>query len=269
MAEQKPLFNQFDRIAQAYDSITFVQVPAQRVVEVAKLAAGESVLDVACGTGWLTIPAAQAVGPNGRVYGVDIAAQMIALATAKAAAADVPTIEFAVMNGQSPDFAPEQFDVILCGLALFAFPDIKLALTNWQRCLKPGGRVVFSAWQKGFFHQFDMLAARFNEVSGGNVTGNIIEKLDSVAKCRAYLEETNYSDIAVQVVDMSYYQPTLESYWAEVSSTVDGLKLNQLTPEQQRVVRERHLEDVGQQMTSEGVRIEAPLIIASAYKAIE
>lgn len=269
MTQQKPPFNQFHLIAQNYDSITFVQAPAQKVVEVANLVPGESILDVACGTGWITLPAAQAVGENGRVHAIDIAPQMIELAKAKAAAANIHTIEFAVMNGQNPDFAAEKFDVILCGLALFAFPDIKQALTNWQKCLKPDGRVVFSAWQKGFFHQFDMLAARFNEVAGGKVAGNIIEKLDSVAKCRAYLEETNYSDIAIQVVDMSYFHPTLEAYWNEVSSTVDGLKLNQLTPEQQQIVRERHLEDIGQQMTSEGVRIDAPLIIASARKPAE
>lgn len=266
MAEKGSPFNQFDLIAKSYDSIRFVRAPAQKVLQEANITAGERVLDVACGTGWLTIPAAQAVGDNGRICAIDIAPLMITSAQAKAAAANVHNIEFSVMNGQVPEFDDDQFDVILCGLALFAFPDIKQALTNWQRCLKPGGRVVFSTWKKGFFHQFDMLAERYNEISGAGVSGNIIEKLDSVAKCLSYLQETNYSDISVHIVDMSYFQPTLESYWREVSATVDGIKLNLLTPEQQQIVRERHLEDVGQQITSEGIRIEAPLIIASARK---
>jgi ubiquinone/menaquinone biosynthesis C-methylase UbiE len=86
---------------------------------------GESILDVACGTGWLTMPASQAVEPTGHINSIDIAPQMIALAQAKAVAANVHNIEFSVMKGQNPEFDDEQFDVITCGLALFAFPDIK------------------------------------------------------------------------------------------------------------------------------------------------
>ena len=211
-------------------------------MEVANIAAGESVLDIACGTGWLTIPAAQAAGSTGRVYGIDIAPQMIEVAKAKAAVAKVGYIDFSVMNGQSPEFEDEQFDLIMCGMALFAFPDIGQALANWRRYLKKDGRIVFSSWGESFLRQFnDLLSARLAEVSDHVAFDNVIEKLDSVSKCRSYLKEAQYSDISVSLFDMSYYHPSVESYWQEMSMTVQGITLNSLSAEQHQIVRGRHL----------------------------
>ena len=269
MTEQKPLFDQFDLIAQSYDSIKFVRAPAQKSVEVANIAQGESVLDIACGTGWITIPAAQAAGSAGRVCAIDIARPMIAVAEAKAAAANVHNIEFSVMNGQSPEFGDEQFDVILCGMALFAFPDVGQALENWQRCLKKGGRVVFSSWGERFLSRFnELLSARLAEVSDHVAFENVIGKLDSVDKCRTYLEETQYSDISVSLFDMSYFHPDVASYWQEMNATVQGIKLHTLTSEQKQIVLERHFEDIGQLMTREGIRFDAPVIISSARRPV-
>ena len=112
MTEEKPLFSQFDLIANAYDTIKFVQAPAKKVVQVANISKGDSVLDIACGSGWLTIPAAKVAGPTGHVHAIDIVPQMITLAQAKAAVANVDNIKFSVMNGQTPEFEDKEFDVI-------------------------------------------------------------------------------------------------------------------------------------------------------------
>src|SRR5262245_57161799 len=61
---------------------------------------GHHVLDVACGTGEPAIPAAQRVGPKGRVHATDLVAGMIAFAKEKAAAAALDNIEFVVTDGE-------------------------------------------------------------------------------------------------------------------------------------------------------------------------
>src|SRR6478752_1646363 len=63
-------------------------------VERLRLKSGSTVLDVGCGSGASAIPAAQAVGPRGRVIGVDLAERLLALAQAKADAQNLSNIEF-------------------------------------------------------------------------------------------------------------------------------------------------------------------------------
>lgn len=66
------------RRAEAYEEgNTYHPAHAQRVVQLAALRPGERVLDVGCGTGLVTLPAAELVGPGGRVTGVDLSDGMI------------------------------------------------------------------------------------------------------------------------------------------------------------------------------------------------
>lgn len=103
---------------------------------------GERVLDVACGPGTATLPAARAVGPSGRVVGVDLAFGMLKLAGERAAAESLGQAEFREMNAESLDFPDATFDAVLCqlGFMLFARPDA--AAREMARVAKPGGRVA-------------------------------------------------------------------------------------------------------------------------------
>ena len=111
----------------------------------AALQPGEDVLDVACGTGLVTFPAAERVAPTGRVVGVDIAEKMVATARALAHERGVTNAEFARCGAEELDVAPP-FDAALCSLGLMYVPRPKVALTEMHRVLRPGGRVVVSVW---------------------------------------------------------------------------------------------------------------------------
>ena len=67
----------FNALAETYDMLRFVQVCARRLVELAALPPGAQVSDIATGTGWAAIAAAQHVGPTGRVLGVDLAPELL------------------------------------------------------------------------------------------------------------------------------------------------------------------------------------------------
>jgi ubiquinone/menaquinone biosynthesis C-methylase UbiE len=112
----------------------------------AKLTAGERVLDVACGTGVVTLAAAEAVGANGQVVGVDLSEQMIRQATQKAAQRQLSTTRFIRMDAEAMAFPDADFDVVLCALGLMYMPEPEMVVSDMRRLLRPGGRVVAAVW---------------------------------------------------------------------------------------------------------------------------
>jgi ubiquinone/menaquinone biosynthesis C-methylase UbiE len=101
---------------------------------------GESVLDIACGTGVVARLAAQR-GQAGRLVGIDFNAAMLAVARAKSA-----SIEWVEGSALDLPFEANSFDIVLCQLGLQFFPDRLLALEEMRRVLKPGGRAGLSVY---------------------------------------------------------------------------------------------------------------------------
>jgi len=138
----------FDRIAPEYD----VAGPGcfahfgRRLVEVADIAPGQRVLDVATGRGAVLFPAAERVGATGAVVGIDLAEGMIRLTREEAARRGV-TVSLRVMDAEALDFPDASFDRVLCGFGIMFFPQLDRALGEFRRVLKPDGRVALSTWR--------------------------------------------------------------------------------------------------------------------------
>lgn len=111
--------------------------------ELALIKAGDSVLDVGCGTGEVTIPAKRNAGLEGHVYGIDPAPEMIAVARSKAEHKGLD-IDFRVGVIEALPFADTSMDVVTSSLMMHHLPDdLKVrGLREIYRVLKPGGRVL-------------------------------------------------------------------------------------------------------------------------------
>ncbi len=81
---------------------------------------GETVLDVACGTGWATLEAARTVGQTGRVVGIDIADKALTIAREKADHEGLDNIKFEQQDGHRLKFGDCVFDVVACASALLS-----------------------------------------------------------------------------------------------------------------------------------------------------
>lgn len=138
----------WDLAAQAYEALWQAPLAGaqQALLAAAALAPGEQVLDVACGTGLVSFAAARAVGPRGKVLGVDLSARMVDAAGRPVHAQQLPQAGFTRMDAEALELPDGGFDAALCALGLMYMPDPAQALREMRRVLRPGGRVALSVW---------------------------------------------------------------------------------------------------------------------------
>jgi ubiquinone/menaquinone biosynthesis C-methylase UbiE len=130
--------------------VTFgkARVLRRLTVDQALIQSGDSVLDVGCGTGEVTLPA-KIRAKDGKVYGIDPAPEMIAVARRKAAYKKLD-IDFRVGVIESLPFPDASIDVITSSLMMHHLPeDLKArGLAEIYRVLKPGGRLLIADFMR-------------------------------------------------------------------------------------------------------------------------
>jgi arsenite methyltransferase len=119
-------------------------VVAQRraVLGVLALRPGERVVDLGCGPGFLAAEMAEAVGPGGRVHGVDASASMLAIADGRRPAADAAPIELSEQGVTALSFDDGAFDAAVSTQVYEYVRDMAAALAEARRVLAPGGRLL-------------------------------------------------------------------------------------------------------------------------------
>lgn len=139
------------RWASSYDFLTNILTLGQAkrlrsmTIDNALLKPGESVLDVGCGTGGVTIPAKQRVGASGKAAGIDPSPEMIAVAQSKAQRKGLE-IDFRLGVIEALPYPDASFDVVTSSLMMHHLPeDLQVkGLAEIYRVLKPGGRVLIA-----------------------------------------------------------------------------------------------------------------------------
>jgi len=120
------------------------QPVGNRLVELAGLAPHLRVLDIGCGAGAATIPAAHAVGPNGHVTAIDIAEPMLDRTERAAREAGLGNVAVQRADAAAPPFPAHSFDAVLASLVVYLLADPAAALERWRELIRPGGILAFS-----------------------------------------------------------------------------------------------------------------------------
>ncbi|MGI8774704.1 MAG: class I SAM-dependent methyltransferase [Actinomycetota bacterium] len=135
----------WNRIATGYDEFvtpTHLEVSNEGIAR-SGLRRGDRFLDVAAGTGALSIPAARL---GAEVVATDIAPVMVERLQARAEAEGLDNVTGRVMDGHALDFEDDTFDVAGSQFGVMLFPDLPRALGEMARVVKPGGRVLVTAF---------------------------------------------------------------------------------------------------------------------------
>jgi SAM-dependent methyltransferase len=148
--EQKAYWNEVagPRWVAADDVVARIEAPLlERLLAAAAPVPGESALDVGCGGGRSTVLLARAVGPRGRVVGVDLSRPLLQLARERLEREGLlGAVELVEGDAQTHRFARD-FDLVLSIFGVMFFEDPEDAFANLRRALRPGGRLVFLCWQ--------------------------------------------------------------------------------------------------------------------------
>jgi arsenite methyltransferase len=109
--------------------------------QLGRLEPGERVLDLGSGAGTDSLVAAQMVGEQGQVTGIDMTPQMLARARAAAAAMGASNVEFVEGEAERLPFADATFDIVISNGVIDLIPDKDAVFAELQRVLVPGGRM--------------------------------------------------------------------------------------------------------------------------------
>ena len=208
----------YNRAAAVYDQLGphYFSYFGRRLVEWMQVPAGASVLDVATGRGAVLFPAAAAVEEHGRVVGVDFAATMVAETAKELALRGLTNVEVYQMDAEHLEFPAESFDYLLCGFAVFFFPQLDQAMAEFRRVLKPHGCIGLTTWGNSYRAQ----AQWFDEVAAAYLphTPTILPAFHTRAGMEGVLEAAGFTGIQTILEVREFIYASKEEFWTTLWS---------------------------------------------------
>jgi ubiquinone/menaquinone biosynthesis C-methylase UbiE len=107
---------------------------------------GQQVLDACCGTGASALPAAEVVGPGGRVLAVDLAPGLLEIGREKARQRGLGQVEFVEADIAELREMAESYDAVVCVFGIFFLPDMTGAVRSLWKLVRPGGQLAITTW---------------------------------------------------------------------------------------------------------------------------
>ncbi len=243
-----------------------------RLVGDARLRAGLRVLDLGSGTGYPAILAAQTVGAEGSVVGIDLARQMLDAAGRKAAVLKLSNVTFQTGDVTTLPFESASFDAVTTRFCLMFLPDIPKAVTEIARILKPDtwmAAAVWSAPEKNPYLKIPIdIIKQFIELPPPDPAAPGIFRLAKPGELAAMLPQSGFVDISEQefLGDVRFAETgEYFSSLMDIAAPIQNLwaKLN---PTQQTEARQRIMDTAGQYRNESGIALPIAVRMVAARK---
>jgi ubiquinone/menaquinone biosynthesis C-methylase UbiE len=256
----------WDLAAGRYETLWAAGLAAahEKTIACAALRAGDRVLDVACGSGLVSLAAARIVGPTGAVTGTDLSGRMVDVAAASAASRGLRHAAFMRMDAEALSFGDASFDAAMCSLGLMYVPDTLQAVREMRRVTRPGGRIVLTVWgdrsRCGWADLFDIVDAEVeSEVCP------LFFRLGHAGALSQLCEEAGLGNIEIHRISSSlFYDGVNEACSAAFVGGPAALAWSRFDDETRERVCDRYLESIKRWRVRDGYRLPAEFVVARA-----
>jgi ubiquinone/menaquinone biosynthesis C-methylase UbiE len=272
-AQESGMVGVFSRAATIYDRVgpRFFPYFGQRLVERAHVTPGADVLDVAAGRGAVLFAAAQQVGLKGQVRGIDLSAGMVRETLAEIRDAGLDHVTMQQMAAEQLDFPAAAFDRILCGFALWFFPQPQRALREFFRVLRPDGRVGLTTWAEDdpyltwCWREF---AASLPPQAPPSPGGPEAPRFDTPARLEAALQQAGFVDIHITTEEADFVFTQDEDWWTSLWAAGQRRRLEQLEAAVLAQVKADMLRRVEVLKQADGIHIQRHVLYAVGTKPL-
>jgi len=211
-----------------------------------RLAPGGTVLDLCCGAGASALTAARAVGPEGRVLGIDIAAPLLELARARAADEGLANVELRHGDATRTGLPGGGFDAVVCVFGVFFAPDMAAFVREMWRLTGPGGVLAVTTWGPGLFEPANSLFWRCvgEEEPALYKAFNPWDEITTPAALAGLFSRAGVPDPAVAAAAGQHRLDHPDQFWDVVLGSGYRATVDALGPERRDPVRESLLADL-------------------------
>lgn len=185
-----------------YDEGDFHPRIAHRLIECVEIHKKQKILDIATGTGLVALEAAQLVGSEGKVVGVDISTGMLDQAKRKIEAAGLSNIELRQADAEALEFPENSFDRVLCCSALPLITNLQASLRLWHSFLKPDGLIGLCVFAKTAFIT-GVVLQKVAQKYGVSLIFNDLTGTEE--KCYTLLQQAGFDDVEVRTEQYGSY----------------------------------------------------------------
>jgi protein-L-isoaspartate(D-aspartate) O-methyltransferase len=209
---------------------------------------GSKVLDVATGTGAVLVPAAELVGDEGRVVGIDISSLMISRARAEIQKFGFCNADVLLSDAEILPFPQRSFDYVLCSFAIFLFSDLRSFISEWRRVLRPSGRIglVYSAGEDQEWKWYEQLISKYKP------TASLGTERYSPKHVEATLKHFGFTNVTTIVETRQLIFSNVSEFWGWSWSHGDRGVLESLSGNRTEFKREL-FEEFGRRASGNGL----------------
>ena len=246
----------------------------QALIRDAEISSGQTILDIATGPGEPVLSLAGAVGPAGKVCGIDPIPGMIVAARRAANSLAVKNVQFEVAFADQLPFPSDTFDAAVSRFGAMFFPAPGDAVREILRVLKPGGKFALAVWHLAennpFHHVLSRVMDRHVPSPPPEPDAPDAFRFAAPGKLLKYLNEAGASNASERLLQFNITAAiSAEDFWTirmEMSTSLRD-RIATLSPTQLAVVTREFINALREYSTADGLSFPAEVLIVSGTKA--